>query len=127
MTEPTRASKILLVLFAVLAAAISAVAYRYHVAQKDAIAHEVQNQLLAIADMKVKHLAGWRAEKIGEARIILNSRFTLAGVERFVTGRASETDSAMVVQWLDALCRELHYAGATLTDAHGRILLTRGR
>jgi PAS domain S-box-containing protein len=127
MAEPTRVSKILLVLFAVLATAISAVAYRYHIAQKDAIAHEVHNQLLAIADMKVQHLTTWRAEKIGEARIILSSRFTLSGVERFVAGRTSATESAMVVNWLDALCRELHYAGATLTDAHGRIVLTRGR
>jgi PAS domain S-box-containing protein len=128
MTEPPpRASKTLLVLFAVLATAISAVAYRYHSAQKAAIAHEVHNQLLAIGDMKVKHLTNWRAQKIGEARIILNSRFTLNGVEHFVAGRASAVERAMVVNWLDALCRELHYAGATLVDAHGTVVLTRGR
>jgi PAS domain S-box-containing protein len=125
--QPPARAHFLLVLFVVLATAIGAVTYRYHLAQKDAIAREVHNQLLAIADSKVKQIVSWRAGKIGEARIILNSRFTLAGVDRFVRGRSAPAEEAMIRNWLDALCRELHYAGATLTDVEGRVILTRGR
>ena len=75
----TRAPYPLLLLFLVLVTAIAGLAYRYHLAQKDAIEHEVHKQLLAIADMKIKHISAWRAEKLGEARIILNSRLTLVG------------------------------------------------
>src|SRR4051812_11742833 len=106
MVEQSRAPRTLLVLFAVLASAVAVVAHRYHVAQKDAIAHEVHNQLLAIADMKVKHLTAWRSEKIGEARIVLSSRLTLAGLERFIGGRGGAQDRAQFSNWLDALCRE---------------------
>ncbi len=127
MNQPPARAHSLLILFVVLATAIAAVAYHYHVAQKDAIGREVHKQLLAIADSKVKHIASWRAEKIGEARIVLNSRFTLKGVERFIAGRSGPDEERLVRQWLDALCRELHYAGATLTDAGGRIILTHGR
>src|SRR4051794_21739204 len=119
MAEPPRAPKALLLLFVVLATAIGGVAYRYHAAQKDAIAHEVHNQLLAIAQMKVNHLTGWRDEKIGEARIVLSSRLTLVGLERFVNGRSTPAERAQFAGWLDALCRELHFAGANLVDIHG--------
>lgn len=127
MTQPPARAHSLLFLFLVLATAIAAVTFRYHLAQKEAIGREVHKQLLAVADSKVKHITFWRAQKIGEARIVLNSRFTLAGVERLVRGRSPAAEQAVIHQWLDALCRELQYAGATLTDAAGNIVLTRGR
>src|SRR5689334_12916792 len=124
--SPTaRAPHSLLVLFLVLATAIAGLAYRYHLAQKDAIQHEVHNQLLAIADMKVAHITTWRAEKVGEARIILSSQYTLAGVKRLIDGNGAERET--VERWMDALRRELHYAGVTLTDAHGTVMASRGR
>src|SRR3954469_18421166 len=98
MAEPPRAPKTLLALFAILATAIAGVAYRYHSAQKDAITHEVHNQLLAIAEMKVKHLTSWRAEKLGEARIVLNSRLTLGGLQRFVDGRGPADERVQVAR-----------------------------
>src|SRR4051794_34064967 len=77
--------------------------------------------------MKVKQIATWRAEKLGEARIILNSRLTLAGVQRLIAGRSDAAEQAYLSKWLDALSRELHYAGVTLTDAEGNTVLSRGR
>src|SRR5437764_2692307 len=104
-----RAPYPLLALFVVLATAIAGLAYRYHLAQRDAVGHEVRNQLLAIADMKVKDITAWRSEKLGEARIILDSRLTLAGLERLVAGRSSAAEQVYLSNWMDALCRELHY------------------
>src|SRR5947207_9791785 len=89
-----RAPYPLLLLFAVLVTAIAGLAYRYHVAQKDAIEHEVHKQLLAIADMKIMHITGWRAEKLGEARMVLNSRLTLLGVQRLIEGRSDARERA---------------------------------
>jgi len=117
----------LVALFLVLATAIAALTYRYDVAQKDAIAHEVRNQLLAIADTKVKHIAAWRAERIGEARIVLSNGLLLDALERLSSGRATAVEREQISRWLAALCRELRYGGATLTDARGKILLSSGR
>src|SRR5690242_13707300 len=125
--HPARTPYWLLVLFVALASAIAGLAYRYHLAQKDAVAHEVGNQLLAIADMKVKHISAWRSEKLGEGRMVLQSRFTLEAVQRTVAGRSSAAEKAFVTAWLDALCGELHYAGVTLTDSQGNTVLSRGR
>src|SRR4051794_40676029 len=110
----TRAPYPLLLVFLVLVAAIAGLAYRYHIAQKDAIEREVHKQLLTIADMKVKHISAWRSEKLGETRIILNSRLTLAGLERLVSHRSDAVERAYLIDWMDALRDQLHYAGVTL-------------
>jgi two-component system, cell cycle sensor histidine kinase and response regulator CckA len=117
----------LVALFLVLASAIAALTYRYDVAQKDAIAHEVRNQLLAIADTKVKHIAAWRAERLGEARIVLNNGLLLGGLERLSAGRATAVEREQISRWMQALCRELRYGGATFTDPRGNVLLSSGR
>jgi two-component system cell cycle sensor histidine kinase/response regulator CckA len=122
-----RAPYPLLILFVILATAIAGLAYRFQLAQEQAIQHEVHNQLLSIADMKLKQITAWRAEKLGEARVILNSSITLAAVQRLVSKRGSEAEKAALENWLDALCRELHWAGATLTDPLGAVVMSRGR
>jgi PAS domain S-box-containing protein len=117
----------LLAVFLVLATAIAGLAWHDHIAQKDAIARQVGNELLAIADTKVKHIASWRAAKLGEAGAVLGNPLLLAGLERALSGRSSAAERAAISEWLGALRRELRYAGVTLTDPRGRVLLTSGR
>ncbi|MBZ5622962.1 MAG: PAS domain S-box protein [Acidobacteriia bacterium] len=117
----------LLALLVVLAGAIAGVAYRYHLGQKEAIEHEVRNQLLAIADMKVKQISEWRSRRLGEARTIMADRITQAVMQRLVSGRGGESDRSALLACLQALCRELRYAGATLVDRQGRVILQFGR
>jgi PAS domain S-box-containing protein len=117
----------LLALFVVLAAAIGAMAYRFHIEQKDTIERDVRNQLLTIADIKVKELSTWRSSQLGEARAILADRMALTVVRRVVAGEASASDRAAVDAWMDALCRHLRYAGALLLDRQGKPVLTAGQ
>ena len=117
----------LLALFVVLAAAIGAMAYRFHIEQKDTIERDVRNQLLTIADIKVKELSTWRSSQIGEARAILADRMALTVVRRVVAGEASASDRAAVDAWMDALCKHLRYAGALLLDRQGKPVLSAGQ
>jgi len=43
-------------------------AYWFHIEQKDTVERDVRNQLLTIADIKVKELSMWRSSQLGEAR-----------------------------------------------------------
>jgi len=55
---PTRRPPpLLLVLFGVLATAISGVAYWYHLIQNRAIEREVSRQVMAIADTKIQQIS----------------------------------------------------------------------
>ena len=125
--QSRRPPPLLLALFAVLATAISGVAYWYHSSQKEALEREVSHQLLAIADGKVSQISDWRAQQLGHVRFILSDRMSLAVLARLAKGRGSAEDAPRRAAWLQGLCRELHYANAYLTDTDGRILSRAGR
>jgi PAS domain S-box-containing protein len=117
----------LLALFVVLAAAIGVMAYRFHVEQKDTVERDVRNQLLTIADIKVKELSTWRSSQLGEARAILADRMALAVVRRVLAGDASASDRAAVGAWMDALSKHLRYADVLLLDRQGKPVLSAGQ
>jgi two-component system, cell cycle sensor histidine kinase and response regulator CckA len=110
-----------------LIAAISAVTYYYHLAQERAIEREVQNQLAAISEMKVRQLSEWRRERMGNAREILGDALTMAALRGFVQSGGRSADGPKISHWLRVVCSDLPYSDAILTDPEGRVLLTAGR
>jgi PAS domain S-box-containing protein len=117
----------LLALFAVLATAIGAMAYWFHIEQKNTIERDVRNQLLTIADIKVKELSEWRSMQLGEARAILADRMALTVIRRVLAGDASAPDRAAVHAWMEALTRNLRYADVLLLDRQGKPVLSVGQ
>src|SRR5271157_478831 len=117
----------LLALFVVLATAIGVMAYRFHVDQKETVERDVRNQLLTIADIKVKELSEWRSTRLGEARAILADRMALTVIRRVLAGDASASDQAEVSAWMEALSKHLRYADVLLLDRQGRTVLSVGQ
>jgi PAS domain S-box-containing protein len=117
----------LLALFVVLATTIGVMAYRFHIDQKDTVERDVRNQLLTIADIKVKDLSMWRRSQLGEARAILADRMALTVVRRVLAGEASASDRAEVLDWMEALAKHLRYADVLLLDRQGKPVLSAGQ
>ncbi len=122
-----RAPYLLPGLFVVLTAAIGVVTWRFYITQKEAIERGVQEQLLTIADTKVRQIAEWRKRRLGEARSIMADTFTLAVFQRAIEGRATPSEHAAVANYLRSICENLRYAGAVLVDREGRLVLWEGR
>ncbi|HUI57940.1 MAG TPA: PAS domain S-box protein [Bryobacteraceae bacterium] len=102
-------------------------AWRYYVAQKEAVEQEVRNQLLAIAELKVTEISEWRSHRIGEARALLANGLGMAALERLASGKSNEAERAQIHNWLQEICRSLLYASANFMDEHGKVLLSVGR
>ena len=117
----------LLALFVLLASAIGVMAYWFHIEQKDTIEQNVRNQLLTVADIKVKDLSMWRRAQLGEARAILADRMALTVVRRVLAGEASASDRAEVLDWMEALAKHLRYADVLLLDRQGKPVLSVGQ
>jgi PAS domain S-box-containing protein len=117
----------LLALFAVLATAIGVMAYWFHIEQKNTVERDMRNQLLTIADIKVKDLSEWRSMQLGEARAILADRMALTLLRRVVAGEASASDRAAAYAWMDALSKNLRYADVLLLDPQGKPALAVGQ
>jgi PAS domain S-box-containing protein len=117
----------LIVLFVVLATAIGAMAYRFHIDQKDTVEQDVRNQLLTVADIKVRELSTWRTRRLGDARAILADSMALTVIRRIVAGEASASDRAAVYAWMDAVSKHQGYADVLLLDRQGKLALSVGR
>jgi PAS domain S-box-containing protein len=115
-----------LTFFAVAAAVIVGIAYRYHRAQKEAIEHEVRNQLLSIADLKVKEISDWLAQRMDEVGLLMADRATARVMQRIASGAGEQSDRAEIQTWLNEICLRLHYANATFVDARGNPVLSAG-
>ncbi|MGA2269170.1 MAG: PAS domain S-box protein [Bryobacteraceae bacterium] len=117
----------LLIPFVVLASAIAFVAYRFHVDQKETIERDVRNQLLAVADIRVKELSAWWSAQLDVAHAILADHMVLTATRHILAGNASTSERAAVYAWMDTLSKHLHYAHVALLDPHGRPVLSVGQ
>ncbi|HEY1494459.1 MAG TPA: response regulator [Candidatus Solibacter sp.] len=124
---PARAPYLLLGLLVLIAAAIGGIAWKFHLQQKEAFESEVKGRLLAIADGKVRQINEWRAERLGEARTLMEDPLSVAAFQRVIDRRATPDERARTAEVLAALCRDLHYAGAVLVDLEGHVPLLAGR
>jgi len=121
------ARHLLPVLFAILAAVIGGVTWRFYASQKELTERGVQSQLLSVADTKVREISAWRKGRLGEARAIMADTFTMAAFERVMAGKAAPSERAAAVDYLRSICSDMHYAGAVLADLEGRPVLWEGR
>jgi hypothetical protein len=71
-------------LFAFLAISIGLSGYLYYEKQKEHIKSEKQDQLLAIADLKVGQIEKWRQERLNDAIIISSTPFVASHVQEFL-------------------------------------------
>ena len=124
---PARAPYLLLGLLVLIAAAIGGTAWKFHLQQKAAFESEVKGRLLAIADGKVRQINEWREERLGEARTLMEDPLAMAAFQRVIDRHATADQRARVSEFLAALCRNMHYAGAVLVDLEGHVPLFAGR
>jgi hypothetical protein len=110
-------------LFAFLVIAISAIAFRYHIAQRDAIEREVRHEVLAIADIKATQIGEWRRERLDDGRLIAAAVPEIP--RRFLSGSHTRTDEEAARRWLETL-KSRAYSGAALTDSAGNVVLSIG-
>lgn len=113
----------LLFLIFILIASISGVTYYYDYTQRQAHQRRMGRQILAVTDVKVRQVAEWRDERIGNARLLMNNPMATRGLERIVAGATSGAERAAALEWLKALCRPTAFANAIVTDRQGRVVL----
>src|ERR1035438_3749385 len=123
----TRPPYLLPVLFAIVAAAIGGVTWRFYVNQKETIERAAQSELLTVADIKVREISEWRQVRLGEARSIMADAFTLAALRRVIEAKAAPPERAAAADLLRSICANLRFAGAVLVDPEGRPVLWEGR
>jgi len=115
--------RILILLLTVGAAASVAAIWWYYLRQRDATESAVVNELVAIADMKTKHIANWRQERIGDGRVVASSSLMRTAGRVLLDRTVTEADRTDILRVLSALAQAFSYSSATLVDVAGNVLI----
>jgi PAS domain S-box-containing protein len=95
----------------------------YYLRERTAVETDAIHQLTAVAAIKTAQVENWRAERLGDGRVVAVSPLARQAGRILMGGAATETDRADFMAVFQALEHEFLYTGAALVDLEGRILV----
>jgi signal transduction histidine kinase len=114
----------LILIFFILVVVISSVGFFYYEVQKKDIRKDKQDELLAIADLKVSQIENWRNERLSDAATI-RANFLLAHeIQRFLHGSKEIEERRDILSWMESFKETYQYADILLLDKKETILLS---
>ena len=113
---------ILVFLFLSLSIAISGNLYYQH--QKEYMKRATENELLAIADMKVDQIAAWRRDRVADAAVISETPFIAHRIHAFFENPSDPGLKGEINAWMGAVQKNNQYRRVYLLDRKGRVWLS---
>lgn len=86
--------------------------------QERTMRHEAEENLSAIAQLKVRLIAAWRSERFEDAAALSENQFFARGVARLLDDQSDENTKA-IVSYLQSLQVNYHYSDILLVDPRG--------
>ncbi len=117
--QSKRSLAVFLLIFALVSAGIATVGYLSYQNYESQFRAQVEGQLSAIAELKVNGLAGWRAERIGDAQVIRQNTAFAALTRSFLENPADSQAKEQLQAWLDSLRSSYRYDRVFLLDSGG--------
>ena len=112
-----------MVVFALLLLGIGLVDYIFYRAQTNAIKEQAQQQLSAIADLKVQQITNWRKERLGDAEVLRENIFVRVAVADWLRLGLDPEQREQINAWLQSYVTRFDYREALLLDPQGRCWL----
>jgi len=90
----------------------------------DAAAREaVRDNLEAVAELKVRQIVNWRAERLGDANVLMESPFLAEAVARWLANPQATNNEPLLIHFR-SLQTHYHYRDILLADANGHVRLS---
>ena len=90
--------------------------------EEDLKHRQVINELESIAQLKIRQILQWRAERLGDGQVIIDSPFAAERVAAWLV-EPEPTQTARLQAWFASLQKNYQYADVLLLDAQGQIRL----
>ncbi|MDP2753675.1 MAG: hypothetical protein Q8P40_04710 [Nitrospirota bacterium] len=113
----------LIIIFLILAAGIGVSGYLYYEKQKEIIKKDKQDDLSAIADLKVSQIVNWRKERMGDARVIFENHLIIPHIQQFMKKPTVLAFKQEIFTWMKSLQENYQYKSIILLDTKGNIRL----
>ena len=97
--------------------------YWFYLYQEQHLRQNSEANLQAIVQLKVNLIAAWRAERLGDAAVLMESPLLTETLVRWMADPEPKTTEQILAQ-LRAIQEHYHYGDALLVDVTGRIRLS---
>ena len=112
---------LLIILFIIISASSILLGLLYYKSQKNRLLNDKKLELSAIADLKVRQIAQWRNERIGDAVLIGENIPFVRILSEYLHSGSGESINLDIDASLKTLTRNLDYKNVQLVDSTGRI------
>src|SRR4030043_1703271 len=109
----------LIIIFLILAAVIGVSGYLYYGKQKEIIKKDKQDDLSAIADLKVSQIVNWRKERMGDAKVIFENYLIIPHIQQFMEKPTVSANKKEILTWMKSLQENYRYKSIILLDKKG--------
>jgi signal transduction histidine kinase len=113
----------LLFIFLVLVLVVSAMGYLYYEGQKRQLEKEKQDDLAAIAELKVGQIVNWRKERLGDATTIFENAL-LGPYILALLKDPKRADKSKILKWMMSFGDTYQYENILVLDRNGTVLLS---
>jgi signal transduction histidine kinase len=103
---------------------ISSAGIFYYKGQKKDFRKFKQDELLAIADLKVSQIVNWREERLADAATIRDNFLLGPQIQRFLQDSTGTRERRHITVWMESFKKTYQYADILLLDKNGNILLS---
>jgi len=114
---------ILISVFFLFSLAIAAAGYVFYDHHKKSLRQEKQDQIEAIADLKVKQIVDWRKERLSDGLVSLESPFIAHHFRQFLSNPKNIRVKKEILEWMESMQKHYQYQSVLLLDAGGAVLL----
>ncbi len=111
------------VILALVIAALLVGGGGFYLAQKQAARQEAEADLLTIAALKVDQIVAWRAERLGDAAVLMEDPFSCETAATWLAAAGSEQAAHLLTRFRSLRDHD-HYQDIELVDASGRVRLS---
>jgi signal transduction histidine kinase len=129
MPEPYASHKTpwqLILIFLILVVLISSLGLSYYAIQKKQFKKEKQDELLAIADLKVDQIVNWRKERLADAATIRDNFFLAPQIRRLLHGPKGTKERRDILTWMESFRETYQYDDILFLDKEANTLLSVG-
>ncbi len=114
----------LIIVFLILSLLIGLTGYFYYYFQKQQLTTHIQNELSAIADLKISQITNWRNERLEDAMVIVKNPLIAEAFQLYLQHSGTTGQEHELLGWMKSLKEIAGYQSVLLVDPRGNVRMT---
>ncbi len=115
---------LLIIVFILFSAASGTAGYFFYEYQKKTIEEEKQDQLSAIADLKIRQISNWHKDRMADASVIIECPSFARLIQRFFRSPTGKESKQEILSWMESRRKHYQYQSLHLIDSKGSVRLS---